>query len=156
MTPAQLTALKTEITTDPLALGYADKSDAEVAALLNDRTRGRTRVVSPTMVNARTIMARLGAAAGATILDKLDAAKAGSPPIKWVFQFITQGEGIDVGHAETRAMLDQLASAGVLTAAEADAIKTLAVVQASRAEVLFGQPVSDRDVSIALRGLHGK
>lgn len=35
MTPAQLTILKTEITTDPLALGYAGKSDAEIADLLN-------------------------------------------------------------------------------------------------------------------------
>lgn len=149
LTQTQLVALKTEITTDPLALGYADKSDADVAALLNDRTRGRTRVVSPTMVNARTIMARLGAAAGATILDKLDAAKAGSPPIKWVFQFITQGEGIDVGHAETRAMLDQLVAATVLTSAERDGVKSLAVFPCSRAEELFGAAVDHIDVANA-------
>lgn len=156
MTPSQLLVLKTEITTDPMGLGYAPLvsagDDAGVAALLNDRTRGFTRVVSPTMVNARGLLARLGASVGASVLDKLDAAKASSPAIRWAFAFIVSAEGIDVGHAETRAMLDQLASAGVLTAAEADAIKTLAVVQASRAEVLFGQPVSDRDVSIALRG----
>jgi len=35
MTPSQLLVLKTEITTDPLALGYAGKSDAEIADLLN-------------------------------------------------------------------------------------------------------------------------
>lgn len=35
-------ALKSEITADPMSLGYAGKTDAVIAALLNDATK-RTR-----------------------------------------------------------------------------------------------------------------
>lgn len=43
MTPAQLTILKTEITTDPLARGYAAMDDPAVAASLNKPDRQPNR-----------------------------------------------------------------------------------------------------------------
>ena len=148
-----IVALKSEITTDPLAFGYAPLvaggNDGAVAALLNDRAKGRMRVVTPTMINARTLMAQLGASVGATVLDKLDAARARNPAVKWAFSFITSAEGIDVGHAQTRGMLDALAAAGVLTAAERDAVKALASFACSRAEELFGSAVDHLDVAKA-------
>jgi hypothetical protein len=123
--------------------------DQAIADILNDR-RGQTRIAD-TFVNARLLMSRLGAALGATILDKLDAAKASDARVKWALSFMTDG-GLNIGDPETRTALDDLAEAGVLTAQERDAIKALAEVPASQAEIDFGRFISGAEVSIALRG----
>lgn len=39
MTPAQLTALKSEITNDPIAIGYAGKDHETIAKLINNAAR---------------------------------------------------------------------------------------------------------------------
>lgn len=81
-----------------------------------------------TMINARSLMANLGATEGATILEKLEAASAGNAAVKWALSFMTDG-GLDVGNTETRNMLDTLATASVLTTDEASSVKGLATTK---------------------------
>jgi hypothetical protein len=126
--------------------------DQSIADILNSR-RGQTRIIE-TYINARMLMSKLGASLAAAILDKLDSAKAGDARVKWALIFIGQG-GLNIGDPETRTALDDLAAAGVLTAEERDAIKALAEVPASQAEIDFGRFVTGADVSIALRGGNG-
>lgn len=147
-------ALAAELANDPASLGYAplvaDNNDEALAAMLNEK-----RYTAPVsrLVNARTMMAELGAIAAATILDKMEAAASINPAIKWAM-FYLKSDGLDVGHPQTQGQLDALAAAGVLTPAEAEATKALANAQISRAEQLFGvnTTVTAGDVSIALRG----
>lgn len=140
------TALKTEIETGPLATECAGQSDDAVAAILNDQ---RYMATKERYVTARTVLAELGATAGAAILDKLEAASAQSSPVKWMLRFLTQDSGLDVGQTETQGCIDALAIAGVLTADEATALKSMALMPTSRAEILGFGPVSYNDVNKA-------
>jgi hypothetical protein len=150
MTPAQLTALKSEVQTDPKAKGYSTflpASPGQVIALVNARTE---TMVKPRFVTARTVLAECGAGAGA-LLDKLDAAGASNPNVKWAMKFLTQDSGLDVGHVATQALLGSLAPATILQA-EADQLKAMAVQPASHAEValnLAGVVVMEADLRAA-------
>jgi len=108
---------------------YVTLTDANAATALNvaDLT-----VTFENHINAKGLMAELGGVIGATILDKLETVAVNSPPVKWVMKSIDGGDGVDVGHAETRAMLDSLV--GVLTQAEVDAVKALGEKTVSRSE----------------------
>ena len=108
---------------------YSGLSDADAATALNvaDQT-----VTFENHVTGRDLMAEVGAVLGAGILEKLEAAAASSPPIKWAMKDIDGGDGINVGHAETRAMLDSLVGT-VLAQAEVDAVKALGEKVVSRA-----------------------
>lgn len=145
MTPTQQAALATELRTDPLARGYAallnPYNEAALLALLN--TQSYTRIAS-TNVTAKTVLAAFGAA-GATMLDKLNAAAGANSAVKWAMQFMT-GAGIDAGDPVTQGLLDQLATAGALTTAEAASLKGLASVPASRGEVLGLGQISREDL----------
>ncbi len=101
--------------------------------------------------NAIGIMSALGAVTGAGILEKLDAAKAGIPALKWAMLAMASDTGVNLGDLETQEMLDDLATANVITQAEADAVKALAVQPSSLAYETVGQPITAADVSIALR-----
>ena len=142
-------SLRTELLTDPLARGYASKlanSPGVVADMMNAPifTMPKERFVS-----ARGLLAAHGFA-GAEILDKLEAAAPAVSMIKWALTFMKTDSGIDVGHANTRALIDQLVIGGVLTAADATLIKNLAVQPASRAEVLGLGYVRESDIRAAL------
>lgn len=155
MTPAEL---KTEITTGPLAAELAPfvaaGNDGQVAAILNDTTRGAT-MLKLTMISARGVLSGYagGPVAAAAVLDKLESAAATVPAIKWVMTFL-KSDGIDIGHPATQGMLDQLATGGVLTATEAAHLKALGVFPASRAEVL-GTTIDITDVARSLRNDNG-
>lgn len=140
-------ALKTEIDTGPLAAECAGCTDEAIAAILN---RGNTIAACERFVSARTILAEVPA--GATILDKLEAAAATIPDVKWAMKFLQTETGIDVGHATTRAQIDALVTAGVLTETEGAALKNLALKACSRAEIAGFGTVTAGDVSRALRG----
>jgi len=101
--------------------------------------------------NAIGIMSALGAVTGAAILEKLDQAKAGIPALKWAMLAMDDPQGINLGDPETQAMLDDLATGGVITQLEADAVKALAIQPSSLAYDTVGQPITAADVSIALR-----
>ena len=119
---------------DPLSRGYVGMTDEQVAASLNNPDR---TVIEQTMVTAKDLMARMDPGAAATILQKLESAAASDAVVKWIMSFITGGgEGIDLGHANTRAQIDALVAAGVLTATEGASLKALAQRTVSRAEEL--------------------
>jgi hypothetical protein len=101
--------------------------------------------------NAIGIMSALGAVTGAAILEKLDQAKAGIPALKWAMLAMDDPQGINLGDPETQTMLDDLATGGVITQAEADTVKALAIQPSSLAYETVGQPITAADVSIALR-----
>lgn len=145
-------ALKAEIQTGSLAAELApfivSGSDAEIARILNDPrfTGPKSRII-----NARTILAEYpgGPIAASVVLDKLDASTMSA--VKWAMSFI-RGDGIDIGNPVTRSMLDQLASSGVITLAEAENLKLMGNAFVSRAEIALGSMVTHEQVGRALRG----
>ena len=139
-------ALKTEIETGPLAAECVGQSDDAVAAILNDN---RYTATKECYVTARTVLAELGATTGAAILDKLESAATQSSPVKWMLKFLTQDSGLDVGQTETQGCIDALALAGVLTTDEATALKSMALLPTSRAEIIGFGSVSYNDVNKA-------
>lgn len=138
--------LRAEIDTGPLASELVGKSDDDVAAILNDKQFTATK---ERYVTTRTVLAELGATIGAAILDKLEAAATQSSPVKWMLKFLTQDSGLDVGQSETQGCIDALAIAGVLTTDEATALKNMALLPTSRAEILGFGSVSYNDVNKA-------
>lgn len=134
MTPEQLRLLHDDIVTDPVLSAYPGTSDGAYAiAEAYNTVVGKAP--APTIVTARTVLAEMGMA-GAVALDKLEAAGSSNPVVRWAVKFLT-GEGLDVGHPMSQSMLDQLAQAGVLTVAEATALKGLALADQTRAEALL-------------------
>ncbi len=118
------------------------------AAALNAKTL--TRVVER-MTTSRGLYAALGPTVAETILQKLEGAAQAEGPYQAVLAravgwLNAYAGGIDLGDAYTRAMLDTLQLAGVLTTAEVDALKALAVVPASRAELAGLGDVTPGDV----------
>ena len=126
---------------------YFEK-DSSIAVVFN--VASGTRLVER-YENAIGIMSALGAVTGAAILEKLDQAKAGIPALKWAMLAMDDPQGINLGDIETQTLLDDLATGGVITQAEADAVKALAIQPSSLAYETVGQPITAADVSIALR-----
>lgn len=146
MTPAQLALLRAHIDATPALASQPRTPDGAfaIAEALNapGGTAPRERFVS-----ARTVLAEVGPA-GAVILDKLqaftDGPKPGNPAVqsahaaaRWTIRYVMSADGIDVGHPRTREMLDAMASAGIVTQAEADSIKALALQPRTVAEGLL-------------------
>ena len=122
--------------------------DSAIADLFNAPTG--TRLIER-FENAIGVMSAVGATTGAGILEKLDQAKAGIPALKWAMLAMTSDTGVNLGDHETQVMLDDLATAGVITQTEADLVKNLAIQPSSLAYDTVGQPITAADVSIALR-----
>jgi hypothetical protein len=147
-----MTVLRDELATDPLGLGYAalllpPANPGLVAELLNAPARSG---VQSRFLTARTVLAEMGAA-GADLLDKLEAAAAYVPAVRWAMLFLKQEggsatSGIDVGYPGTRSLIDQLAAGGLISTAEADALKALAIQPMSRARELGLPTVGVLDV----------
>lgn len=94
----------------------ASRTDEEILAWLQEPSGYFEEAV----MNARSLMARVGAVRAARILDALEAAASLNSAVKWSISFLTAGDGIDLGHPETRAQIQALAGAGVLTAEDRD------------------------------------
>ena len=148
-------ALVAELQSGPLATEIAAaEGNQSIADLLNDPSKGGVILIA-TFVNARTLMSKVGAEKGATILEKLTALVPSNPVIKWTMSFITSEGGINLGDPQTQGMIDQLAAAGALDqTTEAAPLKALGQKQGSRAEQLFGVGtiLTDRDIYVALGG----
>jgi len=138
LSTAQLQALKTEITSDPLALGYAGKTDPETADLLN--------TVPATAVTGR--MAERGVVDTWEILEATDSAE-------WTlltsvertrYQTIVGVGRVNLKGANVRAQLAAMFGAGTATRA---ALLALQNRPASRAEFLFAANVFAWDVARA-------
>lgn len=151
-------ALKTEIQSGPLAAELAPHiasgNDTAIADALNSH-RGET-MLRERLISARGVLADYpdGPAAAAAVLDKLEAAAAHVPAVRWVMSFL-KSDGIDIGSPATQGMIDQLVAAGVLTTDEGDKLKALGSVPASRAEIVFGRTVTANDVAHAVRNDDG-
>ena len=141
-------SLRSELLDDPLNRGYSAflaDSPGVLADMMNARIYS---MVKEKFVTARGVLAAHGAT-GAAVLDKLEAASSGNSAVKWAMKFVSQDSGIDVGHPTTRGLLDAMVPA-VLTQAEADMLKNMAIQPASRAEVLGLPRVSIESVQAAL------
>jgi len=140
-------SLKSELENDPLNRGYAafiGNAPGVLADMMNARIYS---MVKEKFVTARGVLAAHGSD-GAAVLDKLEALTSTSSEVKWAMKFVTS-DGIDVGHPNSRNLLDALVPA-VLTQTEADLIKDMAIQPASRAEVLGLPYVFAHDVQAAL------
>lgn len=78
-----------------------------------------------TLIGPGSIMAALGADAGAAFLDSLQAAAQTVSRLRWAMVLI-MSDGIDVAHPQTRQELDTMTVAGLLTADQAQSLKALA------------------------------
>lgn len=137
LTTADYQALKTEITSDPKALGYAGKSDYEVSVLMN--TPGQS---GETIFKSYTPVEDLVACIVRSEFDAL--AAAGKTYLDMVFS----GAKVKTGDATLRTQMGQLFAAGTTTRTNLTAAASRA---ASRAEILFGEnaAITDADVAIA-------
>lgn len=120
------------------ALTSATRDDGVIAAALSV---GRTKLVSTTS-GVGTILAALGPAAGAALLDSLAALAPTNSPLKYGLQMINAGT-LNLGDPTTQGMLTSLGAAGVMTVADAAILNALAVVS---------DPVTAQQVSKALEG----
>lgn len=135
-------ALKNEIGSRPEFVGL---SDNDVAGRLNDTSLLRS--VQSRFVSARTIIAEI--ANGSEILDKLEAVSANISAVKWAMSYLKGESGIDIGHPGTISQIDGLVAGAVLTNEEGEALKNMALLPVSRADVLGLGAVSYNDVNIA-------
>ena len=138
-----LQALKTEIETDPMALGYAGllpDAPGRVTDLMNAPVfmAPRSRWISELGIME---MYPDGAEAADALLTKLEAFSDTqarfSGVVRRVLRFL-KGNGFDIGSNSSQGMLTMLAPAGVISEDEATKLKALAHKPTSRAEVLFG------------------
>jgi len=137
--------LRDELQQDPLGRGYVAMSAEQAAASLMADDRA---VVQPFRVGALGIMREAGPAAGAAILDAIEAASASDSRLKWFLRELNT-TGIDLGDPVTRATIDELVSAGVLTPSQGAVLKGAAIRMISRAEELGLGEVRPGDVDTA-------
>ncbi len=136
------TILKSEIDNDPESLGYAGKTDSEVADLLN-----QLRYVGGYDATFKTIISELGTGVADRLIESMELASSSSPSIKRILNALDIGVSVNLGDSVTRAMLDSFVSGGLgLTAEDATAIKALADNQVSRASQLGLSEVKPYDV----------
>lgn len=83
--------------------GWQGKTPGEIAALLNEPQVVRVE----RMAELGTPMKYLGAEAGASLLDSMEALAATNPTVKWGFELLKRG-ALDLSIDSTRAMLDTL------------------------------------------------
>lgn len=125
---------------------YAGLTDRQIADVINAKT---TPVVASRLIGYGSVMAALGADAGAAMLDRLEALAATSPPVKWAMRLMDRAE-LDIGLSVTRQQIDALCVAGVMTEAERDALLALAEVPGPYAATLgFDRVIDPSDVAAA-------
>ncbi len=134
-----LSMLKHELASDPANLGYAGQSPMRKAELVNAVL---TSAPAVRLVSERGIMECYadGAVAADALLQKIEAFSQTAHPaagaVRRALKFLAQPEGIDIGAASTRSMIDMLAGGGVISAAEAAHLKAIGERPVSRREVL--------------------
>ena len=130
-------ALKTEINSDPLALGYAGKTDLQVSEILN--------TVATDNLNAgrRIIRSSVGAGEIMACITRADFA-ALTANDKSYLQLIASCGSIDPGNANIVAAFGAMFSGQSLTN-----LSNVRYRPASRAETLFGERVEVWDVARA-------
>ena len=125
--------LDIELTTDPEARGYASMTPGEALADLSElRYPGECRVT------VLDVASKLGRATARRLAASMQAAAETDPLMAEMLALVRTATGIDVGHAEARDAIDEMAldPALDLTADDAAAIKALADNRKSRLDVL--------------------
>lgn len=142
-------ALKAEIENDPLNLGYADKSDEDVAALINGAESELVGSAPMTQIllwvaeygiraNLKTAMA----SPNKQLADLADNAMSmlSSPHVSQ----------LNVNDPTVSSMLDSLVAAGVISVAARENLNSRVIItKVSRGTAVFGTSVSASDVSQA-------
>lgn len=143
-----MSILSTELTTDPMGLGYAawlPDSPGTVVDLLTAKTFFMPRSTMVTEIEVIGLYPD-GVAAGDQVLAKLEAFAAAAQPLSSVvsraLRAINQPQGLDFGTTGVQEMLTVLGDQGVLNVDEATKLKSIANQPASRAEVLGIESVS--------------
>ena len=148
MTPEQMQILKTEITADPLDMGYANKSDDDRATILNSLS---VPVIRPVTV----AQAMMWAASGPRVRIAAAAATHSNEQIKAscqvVLDLMTGGtyQLIHLNDQELQSVLTGWVQAGVISQGEKDALITRATVLIGRGESLCGEKIIGNHISIA-------
>jgi hypothetical protein len=137
-----LLAIKAEINTDPLALGYSGKTDGQIAALLNEpRTSLAVQGPIPAGQFAYYVLKVGKSAALATSTNET---------IKNLMPFLVSGGGGDILATDAAGILDTMVAGGVLVAADKAAILALGLGPSrSRAEQVWGTSINTDDVTMA-------
>jgi hypothetical protein len=142
--------LKTELTTDPVNVGYAPyvtaQNDVQMAALINATTgNGAATITLPTMSNADFVLAF------APYLSNVSGLSAPKQLyyVDLLWPAILQMGTIDFANANVAGILGQTVTDGLLTSAQATALNQRT---GSRAETLFGAGtiVQASDIALAL------
>jgi hypothetical protein len=142
--------LKTELTTDPLGLGYGQllvDAPGHVVDLLNAPNRDKR--MGSRFVTARTVLGECGLIGG-SILDALTKAAETQSTVKWALTFLSQDAGLDVGEPATQYQIAQLEQYQFLSTAQASALRNLALRPCSRAEKLGLGHVTEADIRAAM------
>lgn len=148
--------LKTELQTDPKALGYApliaSGSDGALADKLNAKT-----ISGRKPVDVKTLL-RWGASSGVLADIVTNSSSAGDKKVRSIciatLKLLERLDTLDLDDAGIRALVDALVTGGVMTAAQKDELLALGNAPVSRTEELFGigVVVGHEDVAKALRG----
>lgn len=152
--------LRDEITNDPLGLGYAGMSAAELFTSLASKTRHR---VQETFITIRTLLALGLAPNGKWYVDEilaqlkaLDDDHPLKPGVVRALELIEcqkysiTPEGFDIGYPTSRTMIEALVASGDLDAHYADLVLHLAHQVVSRLDELGVPDVFSGDVEVAL------
>jgi hypothetical protein len=109
------------------AADLAGLPDWRVAELLNSPDPSLPEVVTleQTLLGPAGIMVALGPEAGARVLNAIEAGAMHDAKLRWVFYILKDG-GVDMAHVFVRSGLDDLASAAIITATDAQILKATA------------------------------
>jgi hypothetical protein len=130
---ADYVALKNEILNDPLALGYAGKTDAQVAALINGASRPTT--CARTIVRADEVY---------EAIDATEWAAASAANQQSIKDLLAMGQ-VNAAGTRTRAVFAAVFAAGTTSRANLLALTSLPVAR-TRAQEIFGDVVAAGDV----------
>lgn len=133
-------ALKNEITTDPLVLGYAGKSDMAIAGILNTSNAAYTANNPLVPLTTLSIWAAKNSVRGLIEQNALNNASAVQSICLAVKDLLQGVAGTwDSSNPDNKTMVQALVTAGVMTVAQQTSVLALGNKSpASRAEVLFG------------------
>lgn len=137
MTNEDKAILNTEITDDPLTLGYAGKTDPEIAAILN--AVNENYEIDREAIDGQELQM---AVVISEYVDLTDIQRMGWQAL------LSAGSGvIAVADGRVKAQVAAIWGVGTTTRANLVALQTRA---ASRAEVLIGRSISTTDVAVSL------
>lgn len=135
--------LESEITNDPAGLGYAGKTDKQIADLLNQK-----QYDGDYDATFKTIISQLGTAVCDRLINSMTAAGQSSPSVQRVLNALDNGVPVNIGDPVTHLLLDSFADneSLPLTTDDATELKGLSANMRSRADVLGFPEIRGYDV----------